>query len=195
MKNTTIYSLDVPSRTTRILTLFLFGVISLFMFSLALRASAAPLTRQLELGSTGQDVSDLQVFLAKDAMIYPQGIVSGYFGFLTKSAVSNFQNANSIANVGRVGPITLSLINTQMNGDMISPVISPVSVSVSNTSATLSWNTDKNAAAVIYYSTAFPTMTEGNATSGANIGGSSLLVHTDLRTMHSGTGYIQNLFV
>ncbi|MCL9971914.1 MAG: peptidoglycan-binding protein, partial [Candidatus Pacebacteria bacterium] len=51
---------------------------------------AATLERQLEVGMTGTDVSALQTYLAADPTLYPQGLVTGYYGFLTKSAVSNF---------------------------------------------------------------------------------------------------------
>jgi len=71
------------------------------MFGLAFTANAATLTRQLELGMRGDDVSSLQTFLAQDVTIYPQGLVTGYFGSLTKSAVSNFQARNGISTVGR----------------------------------------------------------------------------------------------
>ena len=80
---------------TRILTLAIIGVVSLLMLSFAMIASAATLTRQLEVGSRGQDVSDLQAFLAKDSTIYPQGLVTGYFGSMTQTAVSNFQTRNN----------------------------------------------------------------------------------------------------
>lgn len=145
------------------------------------------LTRQLEQGMSGPDVSTLQTFLAKDATIYPQGLVTGYFGSLTKSTVSNFQARNGIATVGRVGPITLAAINNQMNGDNTSPFITPVNLNTTNSTATLSWNTSENASAIVYYSTSPLSMIEGSPTSGVTIGGSSLLVHTDLRTSHSAT--------
>ena len=145
------------------------------------------LTRQLQLGMSGADVSSLQTFLAKDATIYPQGLVTGYFGFLTKSAVANFQVRNGIPSVGRVGPVTLAAINSQMNsGDNHSPAISSISVSTSNNTANINWNTDENSAAVIYYGTTFPVMIEGSPTSGVTIGGSSLLVSTTLQSNHSG---------
>lgn len=142
------------------------------------------LTRQLELGMKGADVSILQTFLAKDATIYPQGLVTAYFGSLTKSAVSNFQARNGISTVGRVGPVTLAAINAQLNGDQYSPSISGVTVSVANTSAYLSWNTNENASAVVYYSTSPLSMIEGSA---VTIGGSSVLAHSDLRSVHSTT--------
>lgn len=148
-------------------------------------ANAAMLTRQLQQGMSGSDVSELQAFLAKDATIYPQGLVTGYFGTLTTSAVSNFQARNGIATVGRVGPLTLAAINQQMNGDNTSPAINSLNVNASSNSATFSWNTNENSSAVIYYSTSFPNMIEGSPTSGVTIGGSSYLVHTDLQSSHS----------
>ena len=121
------------------------ALVAMSLFSLASPAFADTLTRQLEMGNTGSDVSLLQTFLAKDTTIYPQGLVTGYFGFLTKSAVSNFQSRNGIPAVGRVGPITLPVINAQMNGagsaDVNAPMISSIGVSVGTGSATISWNT------------------------------------------------------
>lgn len=166
---------------------------SLLVLSVPLFASAEALSRQLEIGMSGSDVSTLQTFLAQDNTIYPQGLVTGYFGSLTKSAVSNFQARNSIATVGRVGPVTLAAINAQMNGGMTTgtdrhgPTISLLNVNVSNTNATFSWNTNENASALVYYSTSPLIMTEAGSSMGVNISGSSFLVHTDLRTTHSGT--------
>lgn len=162
-------------------------VLSAALIAMPFVASAEMLTRQLQLGMSGSDVSTLQVFLAKDATIYPQGLITGYFGSLTKSAVSNFQARNGISSIGRVGPVTIAAINTQMNGDNSSPWINPVSVSVTGQSATLSWNTNENASAVVYYGTSPLSMTEGSPTNGVTIGGYSMLVHTDLRTSHSAT--------
>jgi len=48
-------------------------------------------TRDLKLGSTGNEVSELQKCLAKDATVYSDGTVSGYFGNKTKTAVIKFQ--------------------------------------------------------------------------------------------------------
>ncbi len=193
MKSITIIKSPRSSLLTRVLTLSIVGVVSLLMFGLAFTANAATLTRQLELGMRGDDVSSLQTFLAQDVTIYPQGLVTGYFGSLTKSAVSNFQARNGISTVGRVGPVTMAAINNQMNGsspigyDNYAPVISALVLSTSNTSATFSWNTSENSAAIIYYSTSPLYMLESSPTSGVTIGGSSLLVHTDLRSMHSAT--------
>lgn len=165
-------------------------VLSAALIAMPFVASAQMLTRQLQLGMSGADVSTLQVFLAKDATIYPQGLITGYFGSLTKSAVSNFQARNSISTVGRVGPQTLVAINNQMggmSGDIMAPWINPVSVSMTNQSATLNWSTNENASAVVYFSTSPLSLTEGSASSGVTIGGLSMLAHTNLQTSHSAT--------
>ncbi|MDQ5969133.1 MAG: hypothetical protein QG579_290 [Patescibacteria group bacterium] len=153
---------------------------------------ADTLYRQLELGMTGSDVSSLQTFLAQDNTIYPQGLVTGYFGSLTKSAVSNFQARNGISSIGRVGPVTMAAINLQMNGgtlgsDRSAPIISSLGVSMTNNTVSMNWNTSENSSAIIYYSTSPISMIEGSATSAITIGGSSFLVHSDLRSTHSAT--------
>jgi peptidoglycan hydrolase-like protein with peptidoglycan-binding domain len=122
-------------------------------------ASAAALNRELEVGDRGADVSVLQTFLALDVTIYPQGLVTGYFGFLTKSAVSNFQSRNGISSVGRVGPQTLPVINAQIaNGptsgvDLSAPTVSSVNIGTTNSSATINFGSTDFARAKVYYST------------------------------------------
>ena len=122
-------------------------------------ASADTLYRQLQVGMTGTDVSALQTFLASDPSLYPQGLVTGYFGFLTKAAVSNFQSRNGIDSVGRVGPATLPIINFQMAngmnglGDLSSPLIMNSNVAIGNTSALFTWRTNDLARGKIFYST------------------------------------------
>ena len=60
---------------------------------------------------TGDDVETLQQILATDPDIYFEGLVTGYFGQLTKNAVKRFQKATGIEQVGQVGPKTLSKLN------------------------------------------------------------------------------------
>lgn len=160
-------------------------------------ASAALLTRQLQFGMSGSDVSDLQTFLAIDRTIYPQGLVTGYFGYLTKAAVSNFQVRNGISAVGRVGPQTLPVINSQMGGgpfvgsDRRAATISSVGLSTSASSATFTWNTDENTSAILYYSASPLALAEGGAASSVSISGTSVVSNLDLRGTHSVT--INNL--
>ncbi len=122
-------------------------------------ASAAVLYRSLDVGSTGSDVTALQSFLAQDVNLYPSGRVTGYYGTLTRAAVTNFQVRNGISAVGRVGPITLAALNAQMDGgvtygaDVSAPIISRPSVTANNSSMTIAWNTDEAARGIVYYST------------------------------------------
>jgi len=69
------------------------------------------LLRQLREGVTGDDVELLQEILATDPDIYPEGLVTGYFGPLTRNAVKRFQKIAGLEQVGNVGPKTLAKIN------------------------------------------------------------------------------------
>ncbi len=179
---------NLIARKTRLLAIGVMAVAAFLMFSLAYTAQATVLTRQLELGMSGSDVSSLQAYLATDATIYPQGLITGYFGQLTKGAVSNFQSRNGIPVVGRVGPITLAALNSRMGGgfgvDNSAPVIGTLNISTTNSSATFAWNTSENASATIYYSTAPLAMTEGSPVS---IGGTSYMANSDFQLTHIAT--------
>lgn len=85
-----------------------------FYATLNTGVASGPLTRQLAKGSTGNDVSLLQKFLATFDHVYPEKIISGYYGSLTANAISAFQNVHGIPSVGRVGPMTLKKINELM---------------------------------------------------------------------------------
>ena len=79
-------------------------------------AAVGQFLRALALGSTGDDVSSLQTFLARDPSVYPEGRVTGYYGRLTETAVKNFQEKYGIASsgipgYGRVGPKTRAKLN------------------------------------------------------------------------------------
>lgn len=53
------------------------------------------LTKTLREGDRGAEVEILQAWLAKDINIYPPGLVTGYFGPLTREAVIRFQQKYS----------------------------------------------------------------------------------------------------
>lgn len=73
-------------------------------------------TRALAVGDIGDDVTQLQAFLAKDPALYPEGLVTGRFGSLTKAAVMRFQERYGINPIGRVGPQTMAKLNEVMGG-------------------------------------------------------------------------------
>ncbi len=58
------------------------------------------LTRNLSYGDRGQDVSKLQMFLARDSYIYPEGAITGVFDLATQRAVKRYQVANGIISWG-----------------------------------------------------------------------------------------------
>ncbi len=73
----------------------------------------------LRKGSKGAQVTALQEFLKKDSLIYPEGIVSGYFGPATERAIQRFQKKYGIVSsgssnttgFGMVGPKTRIKLN------------------------------------------------------------------------------------
>jgi len=72
----------------------------------------------LTTGSKGNNVTALQNFLKSQGVdIYPEGLVTGYFGNLTKAAVGRFQLKNGVVTTARdpgygyVGPKTRAKIN------------------------------------------------------------------------------------
>lgn len=166
-------------------------ILSLFMMIAPDVASAETLTRQLQVGARGADVSALQSFLAEDPTIYPQGLVTGYFGPLTKSAVSNFQARNGISTVGRVGPITMMAINQRMAGgdsnwETIGMAPSITSAGVSNISrngASVNWTTNENAKGLVYYSTT--PLSLGEHINSVDVSGNTAMFDGNYRTSQS----------
>ncbi|MBU2219230.1 peptidoglycan-binding protein [Patescibacteria group bacterium] len=77
------------------------------------------LIRQLSIGMAGDDIKALQIALAADFDIYPEGLITGYFGPLTFQAVKRFQKKWGIEQVGRVGPKTLSKVNKVLDENPI----------------------------------------------------------------------------
>lgn len=66
----------------------------------------------LMFGSEGESVRRLQTILSRDQEIYPEGIVSGWFGPLTREAVVRFQRRHGIEpDGGFFGPLTRAKMN------------------------------------------------------------------------------------
>lgn len=75
------------------------------------RETIAELRSQLRVGSRGDEVTSLQEYLAQFPDIYPEALITGYFGPLTEKAVRKFQRKHGIEQVGEVGPKTRSIFN------------------------------------------------------------------------------------
>lgn len=124
------------------------------------------LSRYLERGMSGTDVSELQAFLARDTSIYPEGTVSGFYGPLTERAIERFQVACGIVNAGdyqstgygRVGPRTRVALRDGCSGGVVVPPlvgallkVSPVSGAAPLTvSAEATINTPRSCDAAAY---------------------------------------------
>ena len=74
----------------------------------------------LKFGDANNEVRNLQIALSKDPEIYPEGIISGWFGPLTKAAVIHFQEKYQdeilvpwglTKGTGFVGPTTRNKLN------------------------------------------------------------------------------------
>lgn len=74
------------------------------------------LEKTLQRGLSGEDVKRLQEWLARDRSIYPEGLVTGYFGSATERAVRSFQEKHGIESIGVVGPKTRAALATGGEG-------------------------------------------------------------------------------
>lgn len=75
---------------------------------------------QLREGMTGDDVKLLQTALAADPEIYPEGLITGFYGRLTANAVKKFQKKHGFEQAGNVGPKTLKKLNEFLEENEIS---------------------------------------------------------------------------
>jgi len=121
-------------------------VVSMFGYGFAAQAqtsttttvtttTVAPFTRDLTIGSTGADVTALQVWLIANGFSIPAG-ATGYFGTQTRAAVSAYQVAHGIQpTAGYFGPITRTSINAMLATGTTVPGCTPGSNYSSTTGA------------------------------------------------------------
>lgn len=74
----------------------------------------------LRLGDKGDRVKFLQVILAADPSIYPEGLISGFFGGLTEKALKRYQHKHGLEQVGFIGPRTLRELDNELEDNPIS---------------------------------------------------------------------------
>lgn len=100
------------------------GLMGSFAFALALIAipTSAQVTTfsqiggtTMKVGSRGENVRALQQFVASNSDIYPAGLVTGYFGSMTKAAIVQFQLAYDLVADGIAGPATKNKANSIIN--------------------------------------------------------------------------------
>lgn len=158
---------------------------------LAQLANAQAFTTQMQVGASGQQVTALQTLLSQNSSVYPEGRITGYFGVLTKMAVQRLQALYNLPVVGRVGPMTIDLLNRlstmgwgTTGNDSIAPTISNISVSSGSNSATINFSTNENAMAKVYYSSTPLSMYESE-TDVTFQNGNVAYTDTNTRTSHS----------
>ncbi len=136
-------------------------------------AEAQVISSTLRVGSSGAEVTRLQQFLAADSTIYPEGLVTGYYGPLTQQAVERYQcrqnivcsGSPSTTGYGQVGPRTLATISG-IGGpdptDASAPIMGNATILANSatgtpaTGVTITWNTSESARHRVMYSTSFP---------------------------------------
>ncbi len=69
------------------------------------------INKTLYLGLFGEEVKLLQQILKTDPEIYPEGLITGFYGPKTEKAVKRLQKKLGIADVGIVGPQTRAKLN------------------------------------------------------------------------------------
>jgi peptidoglycan hydrolase-like protein with peptidoglycan-binding domain len=103
------------------------------------------ITLLAKLGTRNAQVPIIQAILAQDKSVYPEGLITGYFGPATQQAIKRFQQKYSIARPGeeghgQVGPKTRAVLNTLGKGivvsssSIITPSASPTPASQSKKS-------------------------------------------------------------
>jgi len=127
-------------------------------------SSCPNIGRVLKRGSTGDDVTRLQQFLAHDSTVYPGGTVSGYYGALTEAAVERWQakynvvssGSPSTTGYGVVGPRTAAAIALLCSTGASAPVggyiqVSPISGNAPlNVNVVATVNSTNSCAGAIY---------------------------------------------
>jgi len=92
-------------------------------------------TKDLSKGMKDAEVTTLQQVLKTDSSIYPEGLVTGYFGSLTEAAVKKFQAKYGITQTGTVGPVTRAKLNalycgTAQQTTTVAPTATPTPTTI-----------------------------------------------------------------
>lgn len=163
--------------TIRVRLTAITGILSAFVFGLPLAFAQSVPT--MSPGDSGSNVSALQTFLAADSSVYPEGLITGYYGSLTVEAVKRYQckygivcqGTPSSTGYGRVGPATAAKIASQGGfmggasssggvggGDVSAPILSAPTVSVTASTASVHWGISESATSRVLYSTVMPSL-------------------------------------
>lgn len=96
-------------RTSKII--FAIATVIIGLLPVAVSADTFLFTKNLGRGISGNEVQRLQEFLKTMPEVYPEGLVTGYFGVSTERAVKKLQMKYGIESMGSVGPKTRMKLN------------------------------------------------------------------------------------
>lgn len=133
--------MKIPTiKVASLVCIFIFASFTLVSAETASNTSEVKIfTEKLQLGDKGEQVIKLQEFLAKDSTIYPEGLVTGYFGSLTKSALIKFQSSQDLQTVGFLNSETTDRLNALAQNAILDTVDkSPLTALGSSTPSTIS---------------------------------------------------------
>ncbi|MDE2218459.1 MAG: peptidoglycan-binding protein [Patescibacteria group bacterium] len=88
-----------------------------------LSSPVSAFTGNLTRGSVGEDVRNLQILLAKDKSIYPEGLITGAYGPLTEKAVKRLQAKYNLPQVGEIGPLTKLILQSMTQSSVSASTI------------------------------------------------------------------------
>ena len=105
--------------------------------TISIPVTSTTLTRTLVVGTTGNDVTELQKALVREGYLkMPQGVAYGFFGNLTSQKLREYQKAKGIPVTGTLTPTTRAIIlptTTPIITPIPVPIITPVSIPCTST--------------------------------------------------------------
>lgn len=83
------------------------------------------LTQDLGLGAEGSEVELLQRILASDPELYPEGLVTGFFGPLTQAAVKRFEARYELDGDGELDVRARAVVNSMLEEGNAAGIVPP----------------------------------------------------------------------
>lgn len=147
----------------------------------------------LKIGSKGAEVMALQSLLKGQNNIYPEGLITGYYGPATQRAILRLQKVNGLEQVGFVGPKTRALLNKiASEGGQNYSYLYPQIIELNATSTGpnhmyVFWSSNKPTTGELFYATQTPL---ASTTPWVYLETSRSLTHaTNLNNLATGTTY------
>lgn len=114
-----LYSFDKEGNSSALVHISLGSEAGKIQSTIVKKSSAPQTTRYsftdaLEIGDTGIEVQHLQQILKEHPDLYPQKLVTSYFGVYTRSAIMKFQRESGLVDTGVADERTTSLLNNRI---------------------------------------------------------------------------------